>query len=96
MPRKVLVFMVLGVFFGMMAGVAVAGELERDPSGQALLQQSADPESSLGWQVSGPMETGAVPSMEQEEYQGQAQPAESFNVEEIGSTMYRVGIDFGP
>ena len=72
--RKTLLMFAVGAFIGALAGGAMADILEESPqSGQVLLAsvgQDFVPEgnySGTNWQVSGPVETVAIPVMVSEE-----------------------------
>lgn len=101
MARKIVFFLMVGVFVGALTGIAVADVTGEVPQGAAEEQVSAEPEfAAVGgvadyWaedsltnlaQERGPVETGALPEMSHE-------PGDSAPAEEIGGTLYRIGID---
>ncbi|MBP2683102.1 MAG: hypothetical protein H6Q79_1141 [Deltaproteobacteria bacterium] len=66
MTRKIFMVLVVGLFIGAVPGIALAdsyGMEEYDLSSARLSAESASTVDADVWPVSGPVETGAVPSI---------------------------------
>ena len=74
MGRKAIVVLAVGAFVGVLVGGAMADILEKSPQSEKVLLSSVAQEfvpeenwAGTNWQVSGPVETVAIPVMASEE-----------------------------
>jgi hypothetical protein len=103
--RKVLMLLAVGVLMSGLSGVAVADDQgmltyeaadysrSADPSWPAAQTDTSQTDPS---QIREPVDTGAVPMVPESMSDQSCCGSQSFPVEEIGSRVFRPGLDDGP
>lgn len=84
---RMAVLAVLAVFT--MFGSAFAGQTQAERD----LQQSADPERALGWQIAPAKEAGSLPAGGANQLKSEGAAKTKVPTVEIGGRVYRIGID---